>query len=94
MDVRVNRWLDLLDRVGWTAIQVAAGAALAALLTEGMSWEAALVSIGTATLVAVVKVILAQRTGTDDLGAAVPGHVLEAREARGSTTYQPRKAAP
>lgn len=72
----VNKWLDLLDRVGWTAIQAAAGAAIAALATTGMSWNAALVSVGVATLVAVCKVVLAQRSGTDDLGAAVPGHVL------------------
>jgi hypothetical protein len=75
--IRVNRWLDLLDRAGWTAIQAAAGAGLAAILTDGMTWEAALVAVGTATLVAICKVVLAQRAGTDDLGAAVPGKVLE-----------------
>lgn len=76
--MKVNRWLDLLDRVGWTAIQATAGAALAA-VTAGVDWKAALTMVGTATLVAVCKVVLAQRSGSDDLGAAVPGHVLEAK---------------
>jgi hypothetical protein len=75
--MRVNKWLDLLDRVAWTAIQAAAGATLAALVTDGMTWEAALVAVGTATLLAVCKVLVAQRMGTDELGAAVPGKVLE-----------------
>lgn len=70
---KVNKWLDLLDRAGWTAIQAAAGAALAATLTDGITWNAALVSVGTATLVAVCKVVLAQRSGGSDLGDALPG---------------------
>lgn len=76
-DVRVNRWLDLLDRVGWTAIQAAAGAIVAVLATEGVGWRGALTMIATATGAAVVKVVLAQQAGTDDLGAAIPGaHVV------------------
>lgn len=71
--MKVNRWLDLLDRAGWTAIQAAAGAALAAMLTDGITWHAALVSVGTAAGVAVCKVVLAQRTGDSDLGDALPG---------------------
>lgn len=77
MNVRVNKWLDLLDRAGWTAIQAAAGATVAYLATDSIGWEEALVFIGTATLAAVCKVVLAQRSGDDDLGAAVPGKVLE-----------------
>jgi hypothetical protein len=75
--MRVNRWLDLLDRAGWTAIQAATGATIAALATESISWKAAGISVGVATLTAVCKVVVAQQSGTDDLGAAVPGHVLE-----------------
>jgi hypothetical protein len=82
MRPRVNKWLDLLDRVAWTAIQAAAGATFAALVTEGMSWEAAVVAVGTATLLAVCKVLVAQRMGTNELGAAVPGNVLEESDAR------------
>jgi hypothetical protein len=74
--MRVNRWLDLLDRAGWTAIQAAAGSAVALLATEGMTWRAALISVGVATLTAVCKVVLAQNSGSDNLGAAVPGQVL------------------
>lgn len=76
-NVRINKWLDLLDRAGWTAIQAAAGAGIAALATATISWEAALISVGSATLLAVCKVVIAQKSGTDDLGAAVPGKVIE-----------------
>ena len=76
-NVKVNRWLDLLDRAGWTAIQAAAGAGIALLAVDGMTWKAALISVGVATLTAVCKVVLAQKSGTDNLGAAVPGQVLE-----------------
>jgi hypothetical protein len=75
-DVRVNRWLDLLDRVGWTAIQVTAGTAVSLLAVEGMTWKAAGITIGVAVLSSVCKVVLAQNSGSNNLGAAVPGQVL------------------
>ena len=78
--MKVNRWLDLLDRVGWTAIQAAAGATIAALATAAISWKAAGISVAVATLTAVCKVVLAQNSGTDNLGAAVPGKVLEPKK--------------
>lgn len=76
MKPKVNRWLDLLDRVGWTAIQSSAGAALTA-LTTNVTWEQGLAFVGVTTLTAVIKVVIAQNTGDDNLGAAVPGNVLE-----------------
>jgi len=76
MNVRVNRWLDFLDRVGWTAVYAVAAAGITALSTPALTWEAGLKLVGTATLLAVLKVIVAQNTGSDDLGAAVPGQVL------------------
>ena len=73
---RVNKWLDLLDRAGWTAVQSAAGAALAA-LTLDLGWSEFLVVVGAATAVAVLKVITGQNTGTDDTGALIGQAVIE-----------------
>lgn len=90
-DVRVNKWLDLLDRAGWTAIQAAGAAIITALATDGIGWEEALTFVGTATLLAVCKVVVAQRTGVDDLGAAVPGHVLEDSSGGAPSTPSPSR---
>ena len=72
--MRVNKWLDFLDRVGWTFVQ----AFLGALLVLGFDdWQQSLAAAVGAGLIAACKVGVAQRTGSDDLGAAVPGQVLE-----------------
>ena len=74
MNVRVNKWLDLLDRAGWTFLQAAAGT----LLVLGFNdWKAALAASAAAGGVAVVKVVVSQRSGQNELGAAVPGQVIE-----------------
>jgi hypothetical protein len=73
---RVNKWLDLLDRAGWTAIQAAGAALLAYIVTDDFTWEQALVVVGTATLIAELKVITGQNTGTDDTGALIGTSVL------------------
>lgn len=73
MNVRVNRWLDLLDRAGWTAVQAFAGAILVFGLDD---WKASLAAAAGATVIAVAKVIAGQHTGSDDSGAVVPGQVL------------------
>jgi hypothetical protein len=85
-DVRINKWLDFLDRVGWTAIQAACGAIVVVLTSNGVSWEEGAKMVGVAVAIAVVKVIAAQRAGTNDLGAAVPGQVLEEAPAPTPTT--------
>lgn len=77
MEPRINKWLDLLDRAGWTAIQAAIGAAAAYLLTDNLSWENGLVFVGAATLAAVAKVLIGQNTGTDDSGALIGQPVIE-----------------
>jgi hypothetical protein len=77
MDPRVNKWLDLLDRAGWTAIQAAGGALVAYLVTDGIGWEEGLIAVGTATLLAVAKVLVGQRTGPDDNGSLIGRPVLE-----------------
>lgn len=77
MRPRVNKWLDLLDRAGWTAVQSAAGALAAYLATDSIGWEEGLTFVGAATAVAVCKVIIGQNTGTDDTGALIGTPVIE-----------------
>lgn len=76
MRPRVNKWLDLLDRAGWTAVQSAAAAALAA-LTLNLGWEELLVVVGTATGIAVLKVVVGQNTGSDNTGSLIGQPVIE-----------------
>ena len=77
MNVRINRWLDFLDRVGWTALQAAAAAGITVLTSDGISWEEGAKFVGIAAGLAVLKVLAAQNSGSNDLGAAVPGEVIE-----------------
>ena len=76
MNPVVNKWLDLIDRAGWTALQSAAGAALAA-LTLSLGWKEFLVVVASSTGVAVLKVIVGQNTGNDDTGALIGTPVIE-----------------
>jgi hypothetical protein len=72
--MRINKWLDLLDRAGWTAVEVAAGSFLVALTTDAVDWQHALATTAVATGVAVCKVVIAQNAvGQDGLGDAIPG---------------------
>ena len=77
MTPRVNKWLDLVDRCGWTAVQASAGAFIAWSLTDQVGWAAALSFVGGATLVSVCKVIVGQNTGSDDTGALIGTPVIE-----------------
>jgi hypothetical protein len=76
MQPKVNKWLDLLDRAGWTAVQAAAGAFLANIVLD-LGWQEFLVVVGTATAVAVAKVVVGQNTGADDTGALIGQPVIE-----------------
>lgn len=77
MNPRVNKWLDLIDRVGWTAVQTAAGAFIAWQATDEIGWNAALWFVGSATVIAVVKVVIGQNTGTDNTGSLLGRPVVE-----------------
>jgi hypothetical protein len=77
MQPRVNKWLDLIDRAGWTAVQAAAGAVVAYLAFDDIGWEEGLIFVGTATLVAVVKVIVGQNTGAEQTGSLIGQAVIE-----------------
>jgi hypothetical protein len=81
-DPRVNKWLDLIDRAGWTAVQAAAGALVAYFATDDFTWEQALVVVGTATVVAVAKVLVGQSSisGGDNTGSLIGQPVIEAPE--------------
>ena len=50
---------------------------VAYLATDDFTWEQALVIVGTATLVAVLKVVIGQNTGTDNSGALIGQPVIE-----------------
>ena len=73
----VNKWLDLLDRSGWTALQAAAAAFITYLATDDIGWEEGLLFVGTAAAVSVAKVIIGQNTGSDDTGSLIGQSVIE-----------------
>lgn len=78
MNPIVNKWLDLLDRVGWTAIQAAAAGLLVYLTdNDALDWETGLKFVAIATAIAVLKVIIGQNTGSDDTGALIGQPVIE-----------------
>lgn len=70
-------WKDFIERVGWTAIQATAGAALVVLTTDNIIWGDAIKFVGVAVAVAVVKVVIAQQAGDTSTGEAFPGGVTE-----------------
>ena len=63
---------DLIERVGWTAIQAFAATAL---VTGFDDWALTLKVAGTAAVGAVLKVLVAQQTGDRGTGDAIPGGV-------------------
>ena len=77
MTPRVNKWLDMLDRAGWTALQAAAAAFITYLAFDNIGWEEGLLFVGAATAVAVCKVVVGQNTGEDDTGALIGQPVIE-----------------
>lgn len=77
MNPRVNKWLDLLDRAGWTAIQAAAGAFITYLAFDDIGLEEGVLFVLSATGVAVAKVVIGQNTGADDTGALIGQPVIE-----------------
>ncbi len=77
MNPRVNKWLDLLDRVGWTAIQAVAAALVVVLSEDDIGWEAAAKFVAVAVIVAITKVIIGQNTGPGDDGSLIGTNVIE-----------------
>ena len=77
MNPIVNKWLDLLDRAGWTAVQSAAGAALAWIAIGDLDWDSFVVVVGAATGIAVLKVLVGQKVGPDETGSLIGKPVVE-----------------
>lgn len=73
--MRVNKFKDFVERVGWTAIQAASAAVLTALSSPDLTWETGFKFVATATAVAVLKVVVAQQVGDRGSGDAIPGGV-------------------
>lgn len=71
----VNKLKDFVERVAWTAIQAGAGAAIVALSSDTIDWNAAAKITGIAALVAALKVLAAQQVGSRGSGDAIPGGV-------------------
>ncbi len=77
MTPRVNKWLDLLDRAGWTALQAAGAALILYLARDDIGWEEGLIFVGSATAIAVVKVIIGQNVGAEETGSLIGTAVIE-----------------
>ena len=78
MQPRVNKWLDLLDRAGWTGVQAAIAAIALYASGEGvLTWKGAAIFVGAAVLTAVGKVAAGQNTGSDDTGSLIGTPVIE-----------------
>lgn len=77
MQPKVNKWLDLLDRAGWTAIQAAAGAFITYLAFDNIGLEEGVLFVAAATAVAVAKVVVGQNTGSDESGSLIGQSVIE-----------------
>jgi hypothetical protein len=75
--VKVNRWKDLIERVGWTGVQAGAAAGITALTTSDLTWGTGLKFVGIAVALAVLKVITAQQVGSSGDGAAIPGGITK-----------------
>lgn len=75
--MQVNRWLDFLERVGWTAVQAAAAAVIVVLTSPDMTWENGFKMVGIAAAVAAAKVLAAQQVGDNGSGDAIPGGVTK-----------------
>lgn len=77
--MKINKAKDLLERVGWTFIQVEIGLGAIDWLAKGINLSLVhelYVSLGAAAA-ATIKVFLAQRLGKSPDGAAIPGGITE-----------------
>lgn len=68
--MKVNRWVDLLDRTGWTFIQAFLGFWI--VTNFSMDWDL-LKGALIAAAIAAVKATIGQHTGDSPIGDVVPG---------------------
>jgi hypothetical protein len=82
---RINKYVDLLDRLVWTFIQCFLGYTLVDALSDSVNgdWKATLSVAGVAALIAAGKTVVAQNIGDSGLGDAIPGaSVVETESSR------------
>jgi hypothetical protein len=77
MAPKVNKWLDLLDRVGWTAVYALAGALFVVLTESGFTWETGLKFVASQVVLVTLKVVIGQNTGQDETGSLIGTPVIE-----------------
>lgn len=83
--MKVIKWKDTAERVGWTFIEAYVGLGALTWIAGGVNLSLAhqlYASLG-AAIVATVKVLIAQRFGTRDSGDAIPGGVVAPKAAAG-----------
>lgn len=68
--MKVNRWVDLIDRVGWTFIQTLAATWI--VMGANFDWDVLKAAL-LAAAISAAKVVIAQRVGNSPIGDAVPG---------------------
>jgi hypothetical protein len=66
-----QKYLDLLERTAWTAVQAFAGVLIGTSLVSEVDWGAVFASAGIAAGIAVLKCLLAFQVG-DTESAALP----------------------
>lgn len=67
--MNTNKALDFFERVGWTAMQAAAAAAIVALTSNGITWAAGIKTVAIAAALAALKVLVAQNMGKSASGS-------------------------
>jgi hypothetical protein len=66
-----QKYLDLLERTIWTAVQAFAGVLIGLQLTSEIEWDTVFASAGFAALIAAMKCLVAFHIGNDE-SAAMP----------------------
>jgi hypothetical protein len=66
-----KRYLDLLERTAWTAVQAFLGVIVGLSITDELDWRAVFISAGVAAGIAAAKCVLAFQVGNDQ-SAALP----------------------
>lgn len=80
---RINKYVDLLDRLAWTFIQCFLGYTLADALSDSINggWTDIITVSAIAALISAGKTVAAQNVGDSGLGDALPGlSVIRSRQ--------------
>ena len=89
--MRKEKYLDLLERTAWTAVQAFVGVlAGLSIADQDIQWDTVFITAGVAALVAVAKSLLAFQFGNPD-SAAVPETKPVAPEPVVAAPQKPRR---